>query len=51
MTLPMKKVLLWIGSSGAMMLASMTRLVLASCALLWWWITNTKWMGSPSPQR
>jgi hypothetical protein len=44
---PTKKVLLWIGSPGAMTSASTTRLVLASCALLWWWITNTEWMGGP----
>jgi hypothetical protein len=50
MTPPMKKVLLWIGSPGAMTLVSTTRLVLASCALLWWWITNIKWMGIPPPE-
>jgi hypothetical protein len=47
-----KKVLLWIGSLGAMTSANMTRLVLAPCALPWWWslATITKWMGSPSPK-
>ncbi len=47
---PTKKVLLSIGSPGAMTLAT-TRSVLASCALLWWWITNTEWMGGPFLQR
>jgi hypothetical protein len=53
MSLPAKKVLLWIRSLGAMPLANATRMVLALCALPWWWIqaTNTEWMGSHSPQR
>jgi hypothetical protein len=48
-----KKVLLWIGSPGAMMVADTKRSVLASCALPWWWsqATSTEWMGNNSLQR
>ncbi len=48
-----KKVLLWIGSPGAMVAADAKRAVLASCALPWWGsqATSTEWMGNNSLQR
>jgi hypothetical protein len=53
MSLSAKKVLQLIGSPRAMMSADAKRLVLALCALLWWWsqATSTEWMGNNSLQR